>query len=84
MDATTLIGIVGAAVILLAFLLNQKGKVTAESNLYDGLNALGSLLLVVYAVLLNSIPFFILNTVWLLVSAKGLLENKENNNEKQP
>ena len=80
MDYTTLIGIVGASVILVGFLLNQTGKVTAQSWSYDAVNVLGSLLLLIYAYLLGSVPFLILNVVWLLVSAKGVLKS----NKKQP
>lgn len=76
MDYVTTLGAVGAGIILIGFLLIQTGKVTAESKLYDGLNALGSLLLVVYAILLDSVPFLILNVVWLLVSVKGLTKKK--------
>ena len=76
METTTLIGIIGAGIILIAFLLNQAGKMTAESKWYDAINATGSFILVVYAVLLNSAPFVILNVVWLLVSAHGLFKRK--------
>jgi len=74
MDTITLVGIIGATLILLAFLLNQTGKITATSRYYEGINAVGSLFLVVYALLLNSVPFFILNIVWLLMSLRGLLK----------
>ena len=72
MDYITLVGVVGAGTILVGFLLNQTGKVTAQSWSYDAINVLGSLLLVVYAYLLGSYPFVVLNVVWLVVSARGL------------
>jgi hypothetical protein len=74
MDIPTVIGVFGASTILIGFLLNQLGKVTTESRLYDGLNVLGSLLLIIYAVLLVSYPFIILNVVWLVVSIQGLVK----------
>jgi hypothetical protein len=73
MDTTTLIGILGATIILITFLLNQFGRLSAESRWYDGLNALGSLLLIVYAYILWSIPFMILNSVWFLVSLRDVM-----------
>jgi len=73
-DAVTIVGVLGASIILVAFSLNQTNKLTVESRWYDGLNALGSVLLLVYAVLLVSYPFMILNAVWLLVSLHGLMK----------
>jgi hypothetical protein len=74
MQYTTLIGIAGASIILVAFLLNQAGKMNAQSKWYDAINAIGSLVLIVYAILLDSVPFVLLNTVWMIVSVKGLLQ----------
>ena len=68
MDSLTLIGIVGTGIILLSFLMNQSGKWSATSRSYDIANAVGSAILVGYAVMLDSIPFMILNTVWFLAS----------------
>jgi hypothetical protein len=75
MDTTTLIGVAGAGIVLLGFLLNQFGKITPESRTYDFLNVLGPLLLIVYSVLLDSYPFIVLNSVWLVVSAHGLYKS---------
>ena len=74
MDHTTILGVIGASIVLVAFLLNQAGKINAESKWYDALNAFGSLILVIYAVLLNSAPFVLLNVVWMAVSVTGLVK----------
>jgi len=74
MDTTLIIGITGASLILLAFFLNQTGKWTSGNVKYDLLNGVGSLLMVIYAVLLDSIPFLILNAVWALVSFKDVFK----------
>jgi uncharacterized membrane protein len=65
---TTVIGTIGATIILASFLLNQRNKLRKESLTYDFLNFLGSLLLVIYASLLKSYPFIVLNLVWGLFS----------------
>jgi len=72
MDIITLIGIIGAGVILAFFLLNQFNVLTVESIWYDAGNMLGSGFLLVYAYLLDSIPFLILNAVWFLFSFKDV------------
>ena len=74
MDTTLIIGITGASLILLAFFLNQTGKWSVGNVKYDFLNGVGSLLMVIYAVLLDSIPFLILNAVWALVSFKDVFK----------
>lgn len=72
-DLYTIIGIIGTSIILVSFLLNQFGKWPAESRSYDVSNAIGSAVLIGYAVLLESIPFLILNAVWFAVSFRDIL-----------
>lgn len=73
MDITTLIGVIGAGVILVFFLLNQFKVMAAENIWYDAGNTLGSGFLIVYAYLLGSLPFLILNVVWFLFSFKDVV-----------
>lgn len=73
----TFIGICGAGIILLAFILNQTGAWKRESFSYDLANVLGSALLVVYAYFLKSYPFIVLNGVWLAVSLKDVIKPKK-------
>ena len=74
MDNITTLGVIGAAIILIAFLLNQFGRWSNESQSYDLANTLGSALLMYYSYLLGSWPFLILNTVWFLVSLRDVLK----------
>ena len=68
MNFENIIGIIGGAIVLIAFLLENSKKITNEALVYDFLNCLGSALLVWYALLLGSIPFAIINIVWGVVS----------------
>lgn len=72
MDTTMIIGISGATIILALFLLNQTHKIGSDSLLYDIANFIGALLLLIYAVLLSSLPFAILNGVWALFSLRDI------------
>lgn len=72
-DITTIIGILGAGVILVFFLLNQLKVLSVDNVWYDVANLIGSGLLIIYAFLLNSTPFLILNVVWFLVSFKDVV-----------
>lgn len=72
MDFVTLVGVAGATIVLIAFILGQLNKLPHTDVRYDVLNAVGSALLLWYAYLLSSYPFMILNSVWLLVSLKDV------------
>lgn len=77
MDMTLIIGITGAGILLVMFVLHQLHIVSEDALGYDLLNAIGSALLVVYAVRINSIPFAILNAVWCLVSVRDVIWRKK-------
>ena len=68
MSTFLLLGILGMALILLAFLLEQRGIWKNDNLYYDLANCLGSFLLVAYAIDGRSWPFIVLNSVWGLYS----------------
>jgi len=68
-----IIGTLGALIILVFFILEQLNKVPNSSLLYDASNFIGSTLLVIYAILLSSIPFAILNGIWAVFSLKDVM-----------
>ncbi len=71
----TFIGISGASIILVFFLLNQFHKIDRDSIWYDIGNFIGSGLLVIYAYLISSIPFLILNAVWAIASLRDVFSD---------
>ncbi len=70
-----LIGFTGMLMILIAFFLNQTGKWDKEDLIYDFVNLAGALLLVLYAIILSSIPFLLLNLVWTVVSLNDVIKD---------
>lgn len=76
MEALTTIGILGATIILVLFLLNQMGKVDKDDFIYDLGNFIGSATLLYYSYLLGSIPFMILNIIWAGYSLRDVLLKK--------
>jgi hypothetical protein len=68
-----LIGFIGVFILLVAFLLNLLGKLTQQSYGYLILNFIGAGLACLASVLINYLPFVILEGVWALVSLIGLL-----------
>lgn len=68
-----LIQIIGALLILAAFAAVQFDRMRSDSRLYLTLNLLGSAILAVLAVAASQWGFVLLETVWAIVSAWGLL-----------
>lgn len=68
-----LIQIVGALLILAAFAAVQFDRMRPDSRLYLTLNLIGSAILAVLALTSSQWGFLLLEGVWALVSAWGLL-----------
>jgi hypothetical protein len=68
-----LVQVIGALLILAAFAAVQFERMRPDSRVYLTLNLLGSAILAVLAVLASQWGFVLLETVWAVVSAWGLL-----------
>jgi hypothetical protein len=68
-----IIQIAGAILILIAFAANQRGTMSPQSRTYLTLNLVGSLVLAVLAFLDSDLGFLLLEAVWAVVSAYGLV-----------
>ncbi|MEY2665024.1 MAG: hypothetical protein RLZZ480_129 [Candidatus Parcubacteria bacterium] len=75
MDTVTILGVLGTGIILISFVLNQFGQWSTKSRSYDAANAIGSLILVGYAIALGSVPFMVLNGVWFAVSFRDVIRS---------
>lgn len=58
----------GVFLILLAFFLNTFNFISTRSQLYLGLNFIGSGFAAYGSVLIDSVPFFVLEITWMIVS----------------
>ena len=65
--------LIGAVLILTAFVLAQQRRLATDSVVYLALNAIGAGLLAVVAVLDRDIGFTLLETTWAVVSTTGLV-----------
>ena len=66
------ISIVGAALLLGAFVANQRGWLSREDRMYNALNFLGGALLAWVAVVDRRIGFILLEVTWALVALPGI------------
>ena len=74
MNATDWLGFIGVALILLAYFLNEIGKITNKSLVFILLNLIGSSIACLASVFINYVPFIILEAAWALVSLVSLMK----------
>ncbi len=71
---TILLGAVGATIILIAFVALQLHKLKQSDLNYHLLNLIGSIILIMYDILLESLPFLTLNTIWGISALFGVIK----------
>ena len=81
MNTTIVIGTSGALIVLIAFILNQIKKWREDYLIYDVFNFVGSLLLVIYAIIFSSYPFLVLNFIWSALSLRDILVDLKRNSK---
>lgn len=72
MDLATIIGLIGVSGILGAYFLNLFNLISQESYPYILINLIGATLACISSVMIESLPFTILEGVWALVSLVAL------------
>ena len=77
MTYTDIISTIGVSLILLAFFLNTFKYISHSSKLYFILNIIGGAFACYDSVLLNSLPFIILEGTWSIVALIGLMKSLE-------
>lgn len=74
MSYTDIISTIGVSLILLAFFLNTFNYISNSSKFYFALNVIGGAFACYGSVLLNSLPFIVLEGMWSLVALIGFLK----------
>ncbi len=69
-------GIIGLLVVLAAFFLESSGRLPEDKKAYNWLFLIGSLFLALYAVIINSAIFIVLNTAAILIAANQLRKSR--------
>ena len=75
MNEIDLIGFIGVALILTAYFLNLNGKLNTHDIRYILLNLIGAGLACLASILMEYIPFVVLEGAWTVVSAFALIKN---------
>jgi len=73
MTITDLVGTIGVTILLFAFFFNLTGRLSKDSITYILMNVIGAGMACVASIMLNYIPFIILEAAWTLVSLISLV-----------
>jgi hypothetical protein len=73
MTPSDLIGTIGVGTLLIAFVLNQRRTISEHSRAFLAMNLVGALMCGYSAWLVRFMPFVVLEIVWAMVAAWGLL-----------
>jgi hypothetical protein len=76
-----IIGTLGVGLILIAYFFNIKALIPKDGFLYFLLNIIGAGLACYASVLINYLPFIILEATWVLVSIWGFMRVLKNNSK---
>ena len=74
MKLTDWIGFIGVAILLIAFFLNLSNKLHKDSLAYVLMNIFGAGIACLASVLINYLPFVVLEGCWTLVSIGALVK----------
>lgn len=74
MTSADWLGAFGVFLILLAYILSITGNIDIKSKMYIFLNFIGASLACLASILINYVPFIILEAVWAVVSLIALIK----------
>lgn len=79
MQAVDWLGFIGVFQILLAYFLNVTGRVSNNSLAFILLNLVGAIMACAASILLDYLPFIILEGIWALIALYSLIKYKKAN-----
>ncbi len=80
MNVTDIIGTVGVGLILFAYFLNIFSLIKKDGVLFYLMNIVGAALACLASILIDYLPFVILEATWTLVSVMGLVKTIKTRN----
>lgn len=73
MNTTDWIGFIGVTILLIAYFLNLTNTIKKDNSTYLVMNVIGAGIACFASILLDYLPFIILEGCWTLVSTFGLI-----------
>jgi len=78
----SLIGWLGAILLLLAYFLLIHKNLNSRSKMYQWMNIIGSLLLAINTLVIQAYPSFLTNIIWFLIGIYGIFHIIKHNKSK--
>jgi len=72
LDVYTVIGGIGAAIVIVAYFATQRGRLSANHWLFPSANLVGAFMIVVSLFADWNLPSFIVEVFWIFISFYGL------------
>lgn len=72
-----IIGWLGGILVVIAYLLNTTGKLTAKDFWYQFLNLIGSIALIINTFLVGAYPSAAVNVIWVAIAVVGLIKSRK-------
>jgi hypothetical protein len=69
-----ILGWAGAATVIAAYGLNSYNKIKPDSFVFQLLNFVGAIFLIINTVYIESYPSLFINIVWLIIASSALLK----------
>jgi hypothetical protein len=76
-NLSVIVGSIGVALLLLAFFLNLFGHLPQKGKLYALINFLGAALSCYASILIDYVPFIVLEGAWAVVALVGLFRRDQ-------
>ena len=73
-DLIRIIGWIGVVGLLAAYFLLTIGTIKSKSYLFNIMNLISSILLVITAIYSNAYPFIAINSFWCIISIIGIVQ----------
>jgi len=71
-------GWIGSFMLIAAYYLNSKNRMDAQSTIYQLLNVIGSLLLILNTVFYGAYPSSVVNIIWVFIGTHYLFRSIKN------
>lgn len=79
MSYNDIVGTIGVGIILIAYFMNIFSFIKKDGVLFYVMNIIGASLACYASILINYLPFIILEATWAMVSVLGLVKVLKNN-----
>ena len=73
-----ILGWIGSLILIIAYIQNSRNKINAQSPIYQLLNVLGSILLIVNTVYYGAYPSSMVNIIWVFIGFHYLIKYRKN------